>query len=239
MPDPNSPPTGLQDKELDARPFELMGAMLTGFLHVMRNKVNNASASLALLEHPNLPAEEREHVFATLKLDLNRMEQVCDDLVNFSSFQHSSADRVYVNHLFQTVWSDMPERLKSNISVQLRLDPNGPSVFGNKTQLQVALRMLIQNALEAMPHGGSLVYSTEEKHGIVRIRLADTGGGMDKLTRERCFEPFYTTKARGTGLGLPVAATIAKRHDGLLRITSRVGKGTIWTMSFKRVGYHG
>src|SRR5260370_28261043 len=99
------------------------------------------------------------------------MEDVCQDLVRFSGSKDYTEARVYVNDLFEPVWADMPERLKRNVTPNLHLDQSSPHILGNETQIQVAVRMLIQNALEAMPDGGKLSYWTSDKGGQITIRV--------------------------------------------------------------------
>jgi signal transduction histidine kinase len=143
---------------------------------------------------------------------------------------------VSVNELFEQVWGDMADRLKVNVVKHLRLDPSQPRILGNVAQIQVAIRMLMQNALEAMPDGGRLFYWTSVRGGHVSIRVGDTGKGMDKHTKERCLEPFYTTKTKGTGLGLAVVVTIARQHHAELSVVSKQGKGTLWKLRFPKAG---
>ncbi len=94
--------------------------------------------------------------------------------------------------------------------------------------------MLLQNALEAMPKGGRLTYWTSEQKGHVSIRVGDTGKGMDKRTKDRCLEPFYTTKPKGNGLGLPVVVNIVRHHGAELSVTTMLGKGTVWKLRFPK-----
>jgi signal transduction histidine kinase len=93
--------------------------------------------------------------------------------------------------------------------------------------------MLVQNALEAMPKGGHIfLRAKQSRTGQVIVQVADNGSGMTKKTREQCLEPFFTTKPKGTGLGLAVVDRIVRRHRGVFRIVSSEKKGTICSMRF-------
>ena len=221
-------------KEMESRPFEMMGAMLSGFLHVMRNKVNNAMANLGLLELEKLPQDERTRTIAEFESDLKTIQEVCKDLVHFSGPADTTKAPVYVNNLFRRIWDEMPDRQKGNVTLDIRTDPSSPFILGNEAQIQVAIRMLVQNALEAMPNGGTLRYWTRAKGEEVIVRVGDTGCGMDKETKRKCESLFYTTKPKGTGMGLAVVVTLARHHRGRLSFVSRCGRGTIFKIRFSK-----
>jgi signal transduction histidine kinase len=223
----------VNETEMEIQSNEMLGAMVRGFAHVMRNKVNNAVNGVALLEAGVLSEEESTKRFSNIKTDLKRISDVCNNLMRLSGKAESDRTGVSLNHSFDEVWTDMPDQLKSYVKLEQRLDPAQPVVVGNPAQLQVALRMLIQNALEAMPdRGGQLVYRTRLRRGWASVIIADNGVGMDQTTKARCREPFFTTKTKGTGLGLSVVLTIARQHHADLSVVSKPGKGTIWKLRF-------
>lgn len=105
------------------------------------------------------------------------------------------------------------------------------------TQMQQVLVNLIKNAMQAMSRGGTLTLQTGEVSDGVWVSVADTGGGIPQEQIARIFEPFYTTKKKGTGLGLMIVQRIVRAHGGKIEVESRVGKGTtfrIWLPSHER-----
>ena len=94
------------------------------------------------------------------------------------------------------------------------------------TQLQQVLVNLIKNAMQAMSRGGTLTLQTGESLDGVWVSIADTGGGIPQEQITRIFEPFYTTKKKGTGLGLMIVQRIVRAHGGKIEVESRVGQGT-------------
>ena len=97
---------------------------------------------------------------------------------------------------------------------------------GSASELREVFVNLIVNAVDAMPYGGRLTISCEQRDGRLRLRFTDTGTGMTEDVREKIFEPFYTTKgAHGTGLGLAVSYGIIERHEGSISVESEVGRG--------------
>ena len=106
----------------------------------------------------------------------------------------------------------------------------------NRTELQQVLINLIVNAINVMPEGGEIVISTEDAElgnvPGVRLRVTDTGTGMDEAVLSRIFEPFFTTRpgGEGTGLGLSICRTLIERSGGTISAESRPGRGTTFTL---------
>jgi signal transduction histidine kinase len=96
--------------------------------------------------------------------------------------------------------------------------------------MRQALTNLIQNAVEAMPGGGTLSLSTRESHGKLRIVVKDTGVGIHPDVIKKIYLPFFTTKDTGVGMGLALAHKIIVSHGGRVEVASTMGKGTIFTV---------
>jgi signal transduction histidine kinase len=108
-----------------------------------------------------------------------------------------------------------------------------PLVAANAAEVREVLTNLVFNAVDAMPTGGTITISTQERAGEATISVADTGIGMTEKERERCLEPFFTTKGEhGTGLGLSVVYGIIQRHGGRIEIASQKGIGTTFAITF-------
>jgi signal transduction histidine kinase len=123
-------------------------------------------------------------------------------------------------------WSDQAQARGVTYSMRLDLSPV-PAVIGDPAELREGLLNLLFNALDAMPQGGTLTFSTGVDGDRVFCVVADTGVGMTEEVRQRCFEPFFTTKAEhGTGLGLSIAYGIVTRHGGEIEVWSRPGQGS-------------
>ena len=119
------------------------------------------------------------------------------------------------------------------------LDPDLPAISLHSDSLQAALMNLVKNALESMEQGGQLVVRTYTTPKSVALDLIDTGCGVDANTVLHMFEPFYTTKEEGSGLGLPTAQKIIEAHGGRISVQSEVGRGTKFVLEFpvpKRLG---
>jgi PAS domain S-box-containing protein len=125
------------------------------------------------------------------------------------------------------------KKIRAGLPLQLELDLGSvPVVMGRPAELNEVVTNLILNAIDAMPKGGTLRLRTraqDDRHIVLTV--TDTGTGMTEDVRRRIFDPFFTTKGdEGTGLGLPVSYSIVKRHGGEMRVDSRPGEGTTFTV---------
>ena len=108
-----------------------------------------------------------------------------------------------------------------------------PPISGDESALREVLTNLIFNAVDAMPHGGTITLRTRREGDRAVLEVADTGAGMTEEVRQRCLEPFFTTKGdRGTGLGLAMVFGIVQRHDGTIDIRTQLGRGTTFLIQF-------
>lgn len=126
----------------------------------------------------------------------------------------------------QPKWKSQARAAGQAITVRLEVDPT-PSVAGNGAELREAVANLILNAVDAMPNGGTITLRTRRLADAVLVEVDDNGAGMTEEVRQRCLEPFFTTKGEeNSGLGLSTVYGIVKRHEGHLDVVSEVGRGT-------------
>jgi CheY-like chemotaxis protein/anti-sigma regulatory factor (Ser/Thr protein kinase) len=131
-------------------------------------------------------------------------------------------------------WHDQAIETGRTIEIALELQ-KVPLVFGNGAELREVFTNLIFNAVDAMPAGGTITLRSAERAGAAVIEIADTGTGMTEEVRQRCLEPFFSTKAeQGTGLGLAMVFGIIRRHEGTLDIESEPGRGTTIRLTLPR-----
>ncbi len=125
-----------------------------------------------------------------------------------------------------------PELAAAKVAVVRDLAPGLAPVNGDEAQLRAVVHNLVRNSREAMPGGGTLTVRTRQANGGADLIVADTGGGMPPEVLARVFEPFYTTKERGTGLGLAYARRVVAEHGGTIQCESSPGRGTVFTLHF-------
>ena len=139
-----------------------------------------------------------------------------------------------MNELLEGILLMMEKQMKeANVKVVTRLEPEIPGIMASTNQMRQVILNLFKNAKEAMPRGGTLTVRTEKEDTKVLIRIQDTGTGIPEELRNKIFEAFFTTKkkVKGVGLGLSVCYGIIKDHGGEIRVDSKEGKGTTFTIS--------
>jgi signal transduction histidine kinase len=125
------------------------------------------------------------------------------------------------------------EAEKTGANVKLDLGTQIPEILADENQLRQALLNVVRNALEAIREskkGGTLVASTRAVNGFVELVLTDDGPGITPTDLSRIFDPFYSTKEEGTGLGLPLTQQIIVEHGGSIACASEPGRGTTFTI---------
>ena len=123
-----------------------------------------------------------------------------------------------------------PEADRKGIDVKLDIGADLPRVLMDKRHIKQALLNLIQNAMAAMPEGGTLGILAEVADDELRISVSDTGTGIPEELLTKIFEPYFTTKKNGTGLGLTITFKIIKEHAGEISLESKEGRGSTFTI---------
>lgn len=123
-----------------------------------------------------------------------------------------------------------PELINRKLRVVEKLASDQPVIRLDPAQLKQALVNLVKNAMQAMTRGGVLTLQTDATPEAVWISATDTGSGIPQEVLTRLFEPFYTTKRKGSGLGLMIVQRIVREHGGRIEVESRVGKGTTFRL---------
>jgi signal transduction histidine kinase len=221
------------------QPFAMGGTMLSGFLHVMRNRINDLFAILANVSDPVSGREGVGEKLNMMRLELKKLQSVCNDLAHFTQTDSiSPSEVVSLNPLISRTLGDFGTSRGGVVEFELQAADPSPAMSGNPIQLEIAFKMIVQNAIEAMPHGGRLIVRTWQADNNACLSFSDSGCGMDAATRLKCMDPFFTTKdARGgSGLGLTVVRSIVARHGGKIEVESQPGLGSTFTLSFGSKG---
>jgi signal transduction histidine kinase len=171
-----------------------------------------------------------------LHRNVQRVARIAGSLLSFARQAPEAPGPVKVNDVIDETLLLVGRQLgKEGVHVTLKLDDSLGFIYGNANALQQVLTNLLLNARDAMPRGGEILIETmaePDQPGWQRLTVADTGQGMRAEDLARIWEPFYTTKSSGTGLGLPVSHRIIREHGGTVDVQSVVGKGSTFTLRF-------
>jgi PAS domain S-box-containing protein len=219
----------------------LLGKLAAGVSHEIRNPLGAIVLHMDLLEEelevllPECPAQIAEPL-AEIKTQLTRLNNLVQDylsLARLASLQREPMDiGTFIDDFLQEVAPQVVQR-----GVTLRRE--GPASLGlvalHANTFRRVLLNLVQNALDAMPQGGTLTLRGWQTASHVHLDICDTGTGVPADQLGQIFEPLYTTKPAGTGLGLYMVREIVAAHEGESHITSQVGHGTTFTITLPLV----
>ena len=214
-----------------------IGELSAGLAHEIKNPLAGIKVAMnVLLSGPGLPPEDRE-VAEQVMREVARLEGLMRSFLHFTRPPKPQPASVKVNDILDTTLSFFRKHRAtasgpgSDVEVVKDFRPL-PETFADPMQVQQVCLNLFLNALDAMPHGGTLHVATSlDGNGkAIRIDISDTGTGVDKGIREKIFEPFFTTKGKGTGLGLPISRQLMQQHGGAIEVSDNPGGGARFTM---------
>jgi signal transduction histidine kinase/ActR/RegA family two-component response regulator len=233
-----------QETVVQQERLRALGQMASGVAHDVNNSLTPvvAYSEMLLVSHPDLPETVREH------LDIiNRAgEDIARIVARMREFYRRRTDseplaEMDVNQTVREVieltrprWRDISQRDGISIELRQELDPALPPLLGDASELREALINLVFNAVDALPNGGAITFVTRQLDGKIAVEVRDNGIGMDEPTRQRCLEPFFSTKTLtgGSGLGLAMVYGMMQRQEGAIDVESAPGKGTTMRLTF-------
>ena len=200
-----------------------LGGLFSGVAHQIRNPLNAITLELELLSQDareSRPVEDHVHA---VREEMSRIDLVIEALMRFMRPGQLKIERVAANDLLSEVAKSVHDQL---IKVSCELDPAAAFIKADRAILMEALRNIVQNAVDAMPKGGTLTMTSALVNGYVELSVADTGEGIAPEHLEDIFQLYFTTKADGNGVGLPLALRAVDLHGGTLNIESKPNEGT-------------
>jgi len=166
----------------------------------------------------------------TILAQVRLLRQISSEFSNFASSPTAKPSVVRVPDLVRDIVDPYRAGLADRLELAVDAPEPLPPVLVDRTLVTRSLTNIVENALHAMPGRGTLTVSAAVEGGVVAIRVSDTGGGMDPEALARAFEPYFSTKATGTGLGLPIAKRNVELSGGTIAIDSRRDRGTTVTV---------
>ncbi|MBR0601484.1 PAS domain S-box protein [Bacillus safensis] len=214
-----------QQLQMQAQKLAVAGQIAAGIAHEVRNPLTSVNGFLQLMktQYP-----ERTDYFDIIFSEIKRIDFVLSELLVLAKPQSVHFQEVQLHGLLEQVIT----LLKTN-AVLSNIDLKQPfkkqdagAILADANQMKQLFINLIKNAIEAMPEGGSIYISTEKVMNEWKITIQDEGKGMSEDDIQKIYDPFFSTKTEGTGLGLTICATILKDHHGRMDVVSELGKGT-------------
>jgi len=217
-----------QEKLVRQERLAVLGQLAGGVGHELRNPlgvINNAIYFLRLIQ-PQAESKVKEYL-GIIETETRNADKIITDLLDFSRIKSVEQEPVHVGDLITRTLERFPAPEK--IQVTINLPRNLPAVFVDVRQVIQVLGNLTVNACQAMRGAGNLIFEahkeTIEKRGFIAIAVKDTGGGISSENMEKLFEPLFTTKLKGIGLGLAVSKKLVEANDGHIAVSNQAGKG--------------
>ncbi len=223
-----------QVKLIHSEKMGALGRLIASISHEINNPLQSIQGCLTLAKEELESLVRPEKITRYLDIAEGEIERIATIVRRVREFYRPSGQERAPTDIHQTLESVLElsgkELQHSYVDVERIWDPAVPLVAANHDHLKQVFLNLVINAIDAMPDGGHLSIRTILDREHVIIEFADTGIGMPPEIQARLFEPFLTTKAHGSGLGLSISYGIIQEHNGQILVQSEVGKGTTFTI---------
>lgn len=226
-----------QDELVRREKLAMLGQIAGSVGHELRNPLGVMSNAVYFLQSVLSDADETTREYLSIINDeIAGSERIVSDLLDSVRTKPSHPENLYVLELIENTLRKFT--VPSAIAVKLDIPTNLPALRVDAMQINQVFRNLFSNALEAMPEGGTLEIRANENRqdGTVTIKVMDSGVGMTPEQIVRLFQPLFTTKARGIGLGLVVVKNLTLANGGMVAVQSEHGKGTAFSVTLPSAG---
>jgi len=215
---------------LQADKLAALGTLSAGMAHEIKNPLAALAAMTQMLPENSSDDEFMKDYREMVPRQLERINRIVENLLRTGEAPSLEKKETDVNSIIGEVLE-----LNSSLSRKKRIDVLAklgalPAVFADPGQLQLVFSNLVLNAMQAMPHGGRIEIASWESGGRVFVQIADNGVGIPADKLDKIFDPFFSLREGGTGLGLFTAYRIIQEHGGMIEVESQIGKGTKFTI---------
>lgn len=224
----------LHRKLLDVEKMAAMGEMAMFVTHQLRNPIVAVGGFTEQLLKPDFPPDKTRRNLIIIRDEIRRLEDIIYQMGHF--LKVSLQEPVYFNPgqaVAAALGSPEIQAKSRGYVLNVKLDPCLPEILCDPTSFGEVVRNLLDNAFDATPPGGMVsVRGYRQNPGAFVLSVRDTGKGITNPDREKLFKPFFTTKEKGMGLGLPFIKRVMDTCGGKIEVQSRVGKGALFKLNF-------
>ena len=214
-------------RKLLARDAQLR-QMLGGVAHEIRNPLGGIEIYAGLIADDLPEGDERKEHIQKVRQEVRKLDQVISDFLNFARPAPPVAESVPVETLVaDAAFLLQPDMVRAGVTYLSDI-AEGVRLYADPEQVKRMLCNLMKNAVQAMCDGGTLMVRARSERNAVSIEVADSGPGIAESVRAQLFEPFFTTREKGSGLGLAVVSQTVADNGGHLELESDEGRGTVF-----------
>jgi PAS domain S-box-containing protein len=212
----------------DAEHLATLGELSAGLAHEIKNPLAGIKGAIEVIRDSVPASDIHREILGDVLHEVNRIDKIVRDLLNYAKPKPPSHSAIQLAEMAQRIVA-MADKSNNNEALVIRLHKltRIPEFTGDETQLEQVLLNLLLNAQKAMPSGGhvDVSLSHDAAEGAVRMEVADDGPGISEEVRKRLFQPFFTTRTDGTGLGLATCLKNVQYHGGSIDVQSEPGRG--------------
>ncbi len=223
-----------QEKLIRSERLAAIGQLAGGVGHELRNPLGAIKNAVYYVKGKVAKSEleqQEPRVMEFLDIvddEINSSNKIINDLLGFSRVGKPAVSPARIEKVIEDALSQLA--IPENIEVAKKLDVSLPEINIDTDQTRQVFMNIIMNAVQAMPEEGKLTISAGERGKFLEVEISDTGCGIPQEAIAKIFDPLFTTRAKGIGLGLAVCRAIIERHQGFIEVESEVGKGTTFTI---------
>jgi two-component system sensor histidine kinase HydH len=223
----------LKDQLAKAKHLSSLGEMVAGVSHEIRNPLGIISSSAELLKKKMDPTDALNAIADIIVAEARRLNNIITDFLNYARPKNPNRSPCQIDDLITKNIHFLEHQMKEN-GYRIRTFFNGsvPSIMADGDMLYQAFLNLLINSMQAMPNGGSIYVTIETAEDALWVYIEDEGTGVSASAMEKIWDPFFTTKEKGTGLGLGIVRNIIEAHNGMIRIDNRRQKGARVSLKF-------
>lgn len=228
------------EQTIESERFSALTLLAAGVAHEIGNPLNSLSIHLSLMERKlrNVPEKTKRSLLDSIKIareEVSRLDHIITQFLRAIRPTPLQTSMANLNTIVQESVDFLSAEIRDrDILVEQVLDPALPPVEIDRDQIKQAFYNIIRNAFQAMKTGGILRIETAATETHICVRFTDTGGGISLENMPRLFEPYFTTRKSGSGLGLLIVRRIVREHGGEVMIESTEGKGTTFIIRLPR-----
>jgi signal transduction histidine kinase len=215
--------------------FTATGRVARTIAHEVRNPLTNISLAAEQLQEMAVQNNESSMLLDMISRNGIRINQLVSDLLNATKAIELNIKKANINKVLDDALAMAADRIDlSQVKVEKRYEADICDVPVDVEKIKIAFLNIIVNAIEAMEKNkGILVLKTKGAPGLCVVQIEDNGAGMDEDTLQKLFEPYFTNKSKGNGLGLTNCQNIIMSHQGKINVQSSVGKGSVFTVTLR------
>ncbi|MCK4729286.1 MAG: histidine kinase, partial [Desulfobacterales bacterium] len=226
-----------QEHLLQSKKLALVGKLAAGMAHSIRNPLTSVKMRLFSMGRTLDLSETQKEDFDVISEEIRHIDNIVQNFLEFSRPPKLKPQKVSPSDVVDMALQLLRHRLESyDAHVKLNRQRRLPEIMADPKQLKEVLVNLLINACEAVGTGARIVISEQEGvieplGRVVEIRVSDNGPGIHEAIQDKLFEPFFSTREEGSGLGLSIAARIVEEHGGRIDVRSQEGRGATFTIT--------